>query len=342
MATAWRSHPSAYVLAYRSSHRLWGMKGRIAEMLAWSKVAVALRPDSPFAHNQLGMAWRAMQNWAEAEASARRAIELGQQHPKYAGAHVGLGNVMLEKGDLDGAEANYRTALVIDPDSPCYYNLGLVYERRGDLAGAEEWYRKAVAAAPEKTIYRQFLDGVIQSRAKLARLDAIGAGRSKPATPAEAIEFAILAAQSPRRRYGLTARLYSEAFAADPALADPLKTPYRNWAACDAVNAATGKDTEMPALGVEEWGYLTGLALKWLRADLARWTSQATDSKRWQQVRDQLTHWKKESTLVPVRDPASLAAMPPADRKAWEALWRDVDAVLASIAQRAGPPRAKP
>jgi hypothetical protein len=98
----------------------------------------------------------------------------------------------------------------------------------------------------------------------------------------------------------------------------------------------------MTALGVEEWGYLTGLALKWLRADLAHWASQAKDSKRRREARDQLTHWKNEPDLAPVRDPAWLAAMPPADRKAWEALWREVNAQLASIAQRAGPPPAKP
>jgi hypothetical protein len=59
-------------------------------------------------------------------------------------------------------------------------------------------------------------------------------------------------------------------------------------------------------------------------------------------VRDQLTEWKNEPDLAPVRDPSWLAAMPPADRKEWEALWRDVDAVLASICQRAGSLPAKP
>jgi tetratricopeptide (TPR) repeat protein len=342
MASAWQTHPSDYVLAYRCSDRLWGLSDRSAEMLAWAKVTVALRPDSPFAHNQLCHAWRGLHESGEAEASARRAIELAKKYPKYAGAHVGLGNVMLDKADLDGAEANYRAALAIDPDSIIHYNMGLVHERRGDLTGAEEWFRKAVAMAPTKALYRQGLDRVVQNRAKLVRLDEIVAGRAKPATPAETIEFAILATHPPRRRYALTVRLYSEAFAADPALADPLKNPHRYWAACDAVRAATGKDTEMAALGVEEWGYFTGLALKWLRADLALWTSQAKDPKRREKVRDQLTDWKNESVLAPVRDPAWLAAMPPADREAWEALWRDVDALLASIAQRAGPPPAKP
>jgi tetratricopeptide (TPR) repeat protein len=343
MAAAWRTHPAEYVLAYRSSQRLWGTgEKRIEEMLAWAKVAVALRPDSPFAHNQLGMAWRAKKDWGEAEASARRAIELSRNYPKYAGAHAGLGSVMLEKGDLDGAEANYRAAMAIDPDSPISFNMGLVYERRGNLAEAEKWLRKAVRAAPTNEYFRQMLDGVVERAKLLSRLEEIAAGQAKPATPAEAIELAIFAAKPPQRRYGLGVRLYSEAFAADPALADPLKYPYRYWAACDAVRAATGKDKERPKVETAEWSRLTGLALKWLRADLAHLTSQAKDPKRRQQVRDQLTNWKNESDLAPVRDPAPLAAMPPADRKAWQALWREVDALLTSISQQAEPPPAKP
>jgi tetratricopeptide (TPR) repeat protein len=128
MAAAWRTHPWDYVLAYRCSHRLWGLWDRSAEMLAWAIVAVALRPDSPFAYNQLCHAWRALHESGEAEASARRAIELGRKHPKFAGAHVALGNVILDKGDLDGAEANYRAAHAIDPgDGGILFNIGVVH-----------------------------------------------------------------------------------------------------------------------------------------------------------------------------------------------------------------------
>jgi Flp pilus assembly protein TadD len=310
MAAAWRTHPSDYVLAYRCSNRLWGMQDRIGEMLAWAKVAVALRPDSPFAHNQLGITWRAMHEWVEAEASARRAIELGKKYPKYAGAHAGLGNIMLAKGDLDGAEANYRTAIAIDPDSPCYLNMGLVYDRRGDLAGAEQWHRKAVAAAPKNAWFRQVLDGVVRKRALLVRLDEVTAGRAKPATPAEAIDFAEVISQPPRRRYLLALSFYLGAFAAEPSMADDLGVERRYNAACIAALAAAGQDAEMTARGVEEWGYLTARALKWMRANIAYWTSQAKDPKRWQQVRDKLTHWKNDADLASVRDPAWLAAMP--------------------------------
>jgi tetratricopeptide (TPR) repeat protein len=284
-----------------------------------------------------------MRNWGEAEASYRRAIELGSKYPKYAGPHVGLGNMLLEKGDLDGAEANYRAAISIDPNSPpIHFNMGMVYAARGDLAGAEQWYRKAVAAAPTRAYFREVLDGIVRKRALLLRLDEIAAGRAKPATPAEAVAIAALLSEPPRRRYVLAVRLYSEAFAADPALADDLKNAHRYWAASHAVRAAAGQDEEKPKVGVEEWGYLIGLALKWLRADLALRASQAKDPKQWQDVRWSLTYWKEDPSLASVRDPAWRAAMPPDDRKAWEALWRDVDAVLASITQRAGPPPAKP
>jgi tetratricopeptide (TPR) repeat protein len=341
MTAAWRTHPADYLLAYRSSLSLWEMREkRSGDMLTWARVAVALRPDSPFAHNLLGFTWRGMGIWDEAEASARRAIELSRNYPKYAGAHVGLGNVMLEKGDLDGAEASYRAALAIDPESPCHFNMGLVCQRRGDLAGAEEWHRKAVAIAPTNAYIRRGLDGVVQMRAKLVRLEEIAAGRIKPETPAKTIESAIVAVHC--RRYGLAVSLYRIAFAADPALADPLKYPHRYWAASDAVRAATGHDVEMTTLGVDEWGHFTDQALKWLRADLAFWTSRAKDPKEQKGVRDRLTTWKNESALAAVRDPVWLAAMTSTDRNAWEALWRDVDALLASINQQATSPSAKP
>jgi tetratricopeptide (TPR) repeat protein len=342
MAAAWRAHPAEYLLAYRIALRLWGTSdNRLPEMLTWARVAVALRPDSPFAHTQLATAWRALHNWGEAEASARRAIELGRNYPRYAGAHVCLGNVMLMKGDLDRAEASYRAALAIDPGAAfgIYYNMGMLSDRRGDLASAEEWYRKAVAAAPTNAYYRSVLDGIARKR---ARLDDVAAGRADPESPAEGIEFAERVSRSPRRRYVLAVRLYTWAFAAPPALPADVKAAHRYNAASVAVRAAAGQDEELTTFGVEEWASLNGQALKWLRAGLAHLASQAKDPKRRQEAREALTHWKKGPDLAPIRDPAWLAAMPPDDRQAWEALWRDVDAVLASIPQQAGSPPAKP
>jgi eukaryotic-like serine/threonine-protein kinase len=338
MTAAWRTHSGYYPLAFRIAVRLGETAGgRLPEMLAWARVAVALRPDSPYPHYLVARAWQGMHNWAEAEASARRAIELGKKYPRSAGGHVTLGNVLLDKGDLDGAEASYRAALAVDPDAAgIYFNMGLVYDRLRDLAAAEQWYRKTVAAAPADKLARETLNVTIRRRAERARMDEVDSGRANPASAAEAIRLAEFAHRSFDKWYGLAVRLYRRAFAIDPALADDLDAAHRYSAAWCAVQAAAGKDEEMTARGVEEWGHLTGLALAWLRADLRLRASQAKDPKRWPEVRKALTHWKHDTGLASVRDPVWLAAMPPVDRKGWEALWRDVDAVLASTSKQAG------
>jgi tetratricopeptide (TPR) repeat protein len=330
MAASWRAHPAYYPLAYRISRRLWGTgQERVGEMLAWSKVAVALRPDSPFTHSLLGNSWRAMRNWEEAEACFRRAIELGKNYPKYVGGHASMGLVLMDKGDLDGAEKSFRTALAIDPDNAgSNFGLGLFFSGQSELVKAEEWCRKAVALAPKNTYFRQVLENVIQRR---ARQEEVMAGRGNPETAAEGVDWAEFACRPPRRRYLLAVRIYSWAFAADSTLADDLTKGHRYKAACIALRAGTGQDAEKPRVEPAERGRLTGLALKWLRADFTLMTAQAKESKRQRQVEEWLDHWKKDPDLAPVRDPASLAAMPSADRKAWEDFWRDVNTLLGSL-----------
>ncbi|HVJ82437.1 MAG TPA: tetratricopeptide repeat protein [Planctomycetia bacterium] len=183
MTAAWKANPTEYLLAYRIGLRLWGTSDdRLGEVLAWSRVAVALRPSSPFSHNLLGTAWRGMRNWSEAEASARRAVELGRSYPKYSGAHVGLGNVLLQKGDLEGAEASYRAALAIDPSAGAtYFNVGLIYDRKGDLEKAESWYRKAVAAAQTRPFFSEVLADVVRRRAEIDKAKAKAPTRSEKA-----------------------------------------------------------------------------------------------------------------------------------------------------------------
>ena len=102
--------------------------------------------------------------------------------------------------------------------------------------------------------------------------------------------------------------------------------------------AAAGQDEELAAFGVEEWGYLTGLAMDWLRADLAYQARKAADPAQWQELRMRLSHWKGDPDLASVRDSAWLAAMPPGDRRAWKSLWADVDALLIAVSPAIAPP----
>jgi tetratricopeptide (TPR) repeat protein len=79
---------------------------------------------------------------AEARDAYRRAIELD---PGHTDAHVNLGRLLHEAGELDAAEAHYRLALDLTPtDGIAWFNLGLVLEARGQLDLAVAAYQRSI------------------------------------------------------------------------------------------------------------------------------------------------------------------------------------------------------
>jgi eukaryotic-like serine/threonine-protein kinase len=321
--------------------------------------AVRLDPTYASAHNNLGIALRHRRDEAGATARFREAIRLD---PKLAPAHANLGAALRRRGDIDGAVAEFREALRLDPDlASAHSGLGAVLAGKGDLPGAVAEFRTAVRLDPREVILHANLgqalrdsgdlDGAAAAFRDAARLNPkapdlqfrlrqverwrelarrlgdVAAGRDQPASPAESCEFAELATRPFQRRYLFAVRLYQWALTADPALA----ARHRYNAACAAAQAAAGRDTNSPALGVDEWGYVTELALGWLRADLAALAGRAGVPKDRPAVRQTLAHWKQDADLITVRDQAWLTAMPEADRKRWQALWADVDALLGKV-----------
>jgi tetratricopeptide (TPR) repeat protein len=79
-----------------------------------------------------------------AESSYRQVIA---QAPQHADAHINLGRILHERGDLAGAEEHYRCAISIRPHDPtATFNLGVVLEDGGHHADALEAYRRAIGA----------------------------------------------------------------------------------------------------------------------------------------------------------------------------------------------------
>jgi tetratricopeptide (TPR) repeat protein len=84
---------------------------------------------------------------ARARAAYERAIGLD---PGHAEAHLNLGRLLHEAGELAGAESHYRQACAARPESAlAAFNLGVALEDRGDAAGALAAYRRAVKLDPE-------------------------------------------------------------------------------------------------------------------------------------------------------------------------------------------------
>jgi tetratricopeptide (TPR) repeat protein len=69
--------------------------------------------------------------------------------PDHGDAHVNLGRLMHESGDLEFAEEHYRAALLLRPnDATAFFNLGVVLEDRGRPEAAVETYEAALRVDP--------------------------------------------------------------------------------------------------------------------------------------------------------------------------------------------------
>src|SRR5262249_15431550 len=77
----------------------------------------------------------------------KRAIELNQNHWF---AHNNLGKVLIERGKLDDAEAEFKTADRLWPKSATVHlNLGVVFQKKRQADKAEAEYRLAIRLQPE-------------------------------------------------------------------------------------------------------------------------------------------------------------------------------------------------
>ena len=96
------------------------------------------------------------------------------QAPNVATEHLRLGALHLENNRLIEAEAEYRKATVLDPDSAeAFFKLGNVMNRRGLLADAEACYHKAIVIAPDyvKALYN--LGNTLKRQSRLPEAEAI-------------------------------------------------------------------------------------------------------------------------------------------------------------------------
>ena len=70
--------------------------------------SIALTPDAPAFHSNLGEAYRKLRRLDEAIAAYRRAIQLKPDLPE---AHTNLGNALADQGQLDEAIAAHHRAI---------------------------------------------------------------------------------------------------------------------------------------------------------------------------------------------------------------------------------------
>jgi hypothetical protein len=104
------------------------------------------------------------------------------------------------------------------------------------------------------------------------------------------------------------ARLYAEAFAADPKRADDVEARHRYNAARSAALSAAGQGKDADKLDAKERPRLRRQALDWLRADLDIWGERLSDAKALEKesIRKVLEHFADVFPQPPERRTANL------------------------------------
>jgi tetratricopeptide (TPR) repeat protein len=131
--------------------------GQIAMDFSVAEVAAHTEPharraltDIPAANDQSADDWydAALDLEAVSTESAMAAYERALAlDPDHADAHVNLGRLLHERGDLADAESHYRAAARVDSDNArAHYNLGVVLQDQGSPEQAILAYRAALGA----------------------------------------------------------------------------------------------------------------------------------------------------------------------------------------------------
>jgi hypothetical protein len=140
-----------------------------------------------------------------------------------------------------------------------------------------------------------------------------------------------------KSHYAAAARFYTDAFGARPNLADDLHRQLRYNAACAAALAGSGHGKDAGQTDEKERGRLRRQALNWLRADLSayrRLLEKEPDKAR-PIVQQRMQHWQQDKDFAGVRGEEALAKLPEPERREWEKLWTEVDALLQQASQPA-------
>jgi len=89
--------------------------------------------------------------------------------PDHADAHLNLGRLIHEEGDVPRAEAHYRKALLADPDNArAYYNLGVALDDEDHRTGAIEAYQAALRTDPGLAVAHFNLSRLLEAAGRRA------------------------------------------------------------------------------------------------------------------------------------------------------------------------------
>ena len=158
-----------------------------------------------------------------------------------------------------------------------------------------------------------------------ARLAAILKGKTAPKDNAEPPGPGGIVLRK-QRRFAAAARLAAEALEIDPKLGDDFQAPHRRRAAGLAFLAGVGQGEDDPRPDEAARQRFRAQARDWLRADLGL-CSKKLDANEREALRWPLVYWLQCNDLAGIRDATALAKLPEPERKEWQSLWAQSEAL---------------
>jgi serine/threonine protein kinase/Tfp pilus assembly protein PilF len=331
-----------FAMAHVNLGEILQLKGKKDEACREFKVAIASDPKLAMAHNNLGSCFWADGRIDEAIVEYRAAVALDSED---ALAPFNLAGALSAKGQHDEAIPLYRAAIAIDSKfAEAYCNLASELGKAGKFEESLENYREGHAIGIKRGDWKYPSAQWLQQAEFLVQMDkaftGILAGKKGPEEAEKRVmlaEFCLLR----KKRHATAARLYADAFADNPQLAE-LGTSHRYNAACASALAGCGQGQDAAKLDDMERGRLRKQALDWLVADLAEWSKLAKMPSQRDRVLKTLQHWQQDTDFAGVRGPESLGRLPEAERQAWRQLWADVAETLGQARDRSAGEKKAP
>jgi tetratricopeptide (TPR) repeat protein len=150
LRAAIRTKPD-YAEAYYTLGSVLKQKGDLQPSADALREAIRLQPDFAGAHTNLAAVLRQLGDAEGAAAESRKGMELLKQKSSEQAATFATnsGRRLLNAGDLDGAIAQFRSAIQSLPAyARAHYQLGLALERKGNKEEASKEFQKAAELDP--------------------------------------------------------------------------------------------------------------------------------------------------------------------------------------------------
>jgi serine/threonine-protein kinase len=151
LGQAQRRYPADFWLNFELGYELAVARQppRPDEAVGYFRAAVAVRPTSAIAHNELGSALHEKGDLDAAVIEFQRAIELD---PNWAASYANLGNILDVKRDFPRAAVAYQRAIALEPENARnHYNYAIALSNHGKPDEAIAEFRKALALNPNYT-----------------------------------------------------------------------------------------------------------------------------------------------------------------------------------------------